>query len=200
MELIDCPHCGGVVNATFTLCPRCGKELRKSSMSKLGDANGGELSRRQSERENKAQNLGCLVLIALVVIAVIVGFVSIYNSGKVQIDEFNASASAEAAADDLKFSGNCPGLTYAVDETTATLAGLGDTSTSDDAISILKKNGELFQGYAALVQDVDQASVVRDAGSEMLQLRVALIGGSETQKIAMWLKSDFQTISSVCNG
>lgn len=195
MEIIQCPHCDGAVNATFELCPKCGKGLRKDWSAEI------EAARAKASKTTSASghNVAFIVGAALVVICVIAGISSALGSGQKEVDAYYASASAQASANELKFSGYCSGLTLVVDETTNTLAGLGNTSTIADATSVLAKNADLFAGYVALIKDPDQASVVQDAGKEMLQLRVALTQGGETKETAMWLKSNFTTITSVCS-
>jgi hypothetical protein len=189
-EFVKCPHCNNLENATFDFCSKCDKGL---SDSWKPDA--AYVRMRSQKRDAKRRRTGLYVVFALVVLAVIGVFSSLQISGQKYVDDFNASASAQSAADDLRFSGHCSGIQYAVDETTSILAG---TATLDEILKVLLKNGNLFQGYSRLVADPDQAGVIQDAGEEMLQLRVELTSGEDTTKTAMWLKSNFLTISSVC--
>lgn len=201
MELIDCPHCGGTVNAIFELCPRCGKGLRRDWTPDIEAAKARAKAKKaatlaaESPENIRAANYGCLALVALAVICLVGGLIAIFNSGKPAQDAVATSTSQ----DSLKFNGHCEGLLYAVDELTSVLAGAGDTSTVEDVRTALKENGELFIGYAALVDDPDQAMVLQAASDEMLNLRVVLTDGGDYKKPTLLLKSDFTTIEAICN-
>ena len=94
--------------------------------------------------------------------------------------------------------GYCPGLNSGADETWRVLAGAGTTSSVQEILDVLKRNADLYAGYASLVSEPNASSVISDASTEMLEIRAGLLDGTDITRTAMFLKSDFQTIQQVC--
>ena len=60
MALIQCPECKKKVSDTATSCPKCGWQLTPEKVQKIRE-------------DEKARNLGCLVLTGVVVVLIVVG-------------------------------------------------------------------------------------------------------------------------------
>jgi hypothetical protein len=188
MEQLTCRYCKTKNNSENALCSFCNVEL----------------DHREPKISQKTGNPRMAwFLVAALSFASVLGFIfaglasnsgagSPSNSG----DEHTSSGSQESPS--IPFNGHCPGLMYAAEETMSVLAGAGRTSTVDDVIEILKKNGNLYSGYSLLVSEPNSATIVKDASNEMLQIRVGLSDGGDIRRSALMLKSEFQTIQEMC--
>jgi hypothetical protein len=176
MEQIVCRYCKGKNPEDNIKCSTCGVELEKPVLNKA--------KKLQITVNPWLLGMGVLVLLIIAISLATNGSQKAATSSVAEDTTSNVETPV-APVDPLD--GHCAGLTYAIDETTSVLGGGGSTSTLDDILSVLKKNGNLFAGYSQLVTEPNAASVIQDASTEMLQIRVGLTTGA-----------DIQTIQDIC--
>jgi hypothetical protein len=184
MEQIICRYCKTQNNAQSTFCSYCNVELDKVS-EKGGDG-------------ARAAWIVAVGVIVLVVIGATFASTISNNSARNSSDNSVVADAETPPAPVDPLDGHCAGLNYAIDETTSVLGGGGSTSTLDDILKVLKKNGDVFAGYSHLITEPNAASVVQDMSTEMLQIRVGLTTGADIHRTALVLQSDFQTIQNIC--
>lgn len=186
MEQIICRYCKTQNNSQNIFCSFCNVKLEKET---------------SGESAKSSARVGWIIAIGLIFLVVIGATISSAVSNKASGNNADSSVTADSEtppAPAAPLDGHCAGLTYAIDETASVLGGGGSTSTLDDILTVLKKNGDLFAGYSQLITEPNAAQVVQDMSTEMLQIRVGLTTGANIQKTALVLKSDFDTILSIC--
>src|SRR6266853_3484931 len=72
MALITCPECKNKLSDSAAACPQCGYQLTPERIAEI---------RKKEEQSQKAAGIGCLSLIALVVILYVTGSLSSGRSG-----------------------------------------------------------------------------------------------------------------------
>jgi len=143
--------------------------------------------------KKQPKKIGCVGVVGLVILASVV-FNAI--SGGSRSSEPAASASAPAP----ETGSYCLVLMKYLNEAVTVMGNAGSTATVADVTSVLEERGTaLASGFdLEMAGSAERLATIRDAGNQLLKIRVAILDGGDITPAAEAFKADYAAIKATC--
>jgi hypothetical protein len=98
--------------------------------------------------------------------------------------------------------GYCSSVQRQIGDAYDIMENAGITATEDEVIATLKESGELLsQGYdLSMIEDQTNLTLVRNAGLDLLRIRVSLVYGEDTSADVKLFVQRYLKLNEICRG
>ncbi len=193
---MKCPKCQMPNQDWASFCSGCGEKLSpkaKIASSKTAETSGNQEITVNLVEKKQMKPIGCFG-IAIIVLVVVALFSSLSNSNSSE----QASSPTPAITQDT--GAYCAILMKSLNEAVVYMGNAGTKYTLEDVAGVLEKRGTaLASGFdLEMAGSPDRLAAIREAGNQLLQIRVNLIDGGDITPAAEAFKVAFDYISATC--
>ncbi len=190
---MKCPKCLFPNLKGSTFCSACGAKLERLEASpgdKVSVPANSEITINVVEKP-KPKKLGCLGIFGVfILVAIIFGALSGNSNSDNQADP-------TPTADPNYF---CSAMMRSLNEAVEYMGNAGSKYTADEVAAVLKDEGDkLSSGYdLKMAGNAERLGWIRNAGNQLLQIRVAIIDGGDVEAPAASFSESLNLISESC--
>ncbi len=186
---MNCSKCHASNNADAVFCSKCGVSLATGEAAPAPAVTVNLVEKKQPKK------IGCIGVVVLVILASVV--INAISGGS-KSSEPAASASADAPA--AQTGSYCLVLMKYLNEAVTVMGNAGSTATVADVTSVLEERGTtLASGFdLEMAGSPERLATIRDAGNQLLKIRVAILDGGDINPAAEAFKADYAAIKATC--
>lgn len=188
-EQMNCSKCNSSNNFDAIFCSKCGVSLATGEPTPAPPVT---VNLVESKRPKK---IGCIGIVVLVILASVV--VNAISGG---FKSSEPAASASVAAPVAESGSYCLILMKYLNEAVTVMGNAGSTATVADVTSVLEKRGSaLASGFdLEMAGSAERLATIRDAGNQLLKIRVAILDGGDVNPAAEAFKADYSALKATC--
>lgn len=189
---MNCSKCNASNNADAVFCSKCGVSISSGEATPAPALTVNLVEKRQPKK------IGCIGVVVLVILAS-----AIFNaiSGGSKSSEPAANTSSASAVAPAPTTGSyCLVLMKYLNEAVTVMSNAGSTATVADVTSVLEKRGTaLASGFDLdMAGSAERLATIRDAGNQLLKIRVAILDGGDVTPAAEAFKADYAALKATC--
>lgn len=188
-EQMNCSKCNASNNGDAVFCSKCGVSLATGEATPAPPVTVNLVEKKQPKK------IGCIGVVVLVILASVV-----FNALSGGSKSSEPAASASAAAPAAETGSYCLVLMKYLNEAVTVMGNAGSTATVADVSSVLEKRGTaLASGFDLdMAGSAERLATIRDAGNQLLKIRVAILDGGDTTAAIEAFKADYAALKATC--